>query len=263
MPNKQKEQQIFSFKKLRSDTTPKIWTKAKTTIRHEEHLKLDYQNVDFISPTKGKHRFSHCQMLYEEVHEFLSNRKWALVKEDSEVPGITWIDLFALFDITGSRTERGQHQKDPEATKRAGKMRGTSRCAKAKKGNISDILVITKPTLDDELKLFKAIVRHVTRHEVKNGKGNMHRGDNRASLRRLNDLGVSGHQPAIMAFCQMAKREKTKITEAILKQKLPTTRKQKSSSMNSSKEKQERESQHKPPKLSKNKATGSFFALQG
>ena len=70
-------------------------------------------------------------------------------------------------------------------------------------GNISDIMVITKPTLDEELTLSKAIVRHVTRHEVKNGKGDMYRVDNRANLRRLNDLGVSGHQPVIMTFCQM------------------------------------------------------------
>ena len=135
-------------------------------------------------------------------------RSARVLKEDSEVSGITWIELFALFDITGSRTERGQHQKEPEAAKRAEKRRNKSRCAKAKKGNISDIMVSTKPTLDDELKLFKAIVRHVARREVKNGKGEMYRVDNRASLRRLNDLGVSGRQPAIMAFCQMTKREK-------------------------------------------------------
>jgi hypothetical protein len=119
----------------------------------------------------------------------------------------------------------GQHKKKPEATKRAEKRRQKARCAKTKKGSISDIMVITKPTLDEELKLFKAIVRHVTRHEVKNGKGEMYRVDNRASLRRLNDLGVSGHQPAIMAFCQMTKREKTKITEAILKQKAANNKK--------------------------------------
>ena len=49
--------------------------------------------------------------------------------------------------------------------------------------------------------------------------------DNRANLRRLNDLGVSGHQPAIMAFCQMSKWEKAQITEAILKQKVANDKK--------------------------------------
>jgi len=43
--------------------------------------------------------------------------------------------------------------------------------------------------------------------------------DNRPNLRRLNDLGVTGHQPAIKAYCQIAGHEKEKIIEAILKQK--------------------------------------------
>ena len=95
---------------------PEKWTKAKATIRDEEHLKLEYQSIETISPTKGKHRFSHCQTLYEEVHAFLKKRNWAPVSEDSEVSGITWMELFALYDTTGNRTEKGQHQKDPEAT---------------------------------------------------------------------------------------------------------------------------------------------------
>ena len=61
-------------------------------------------------------------------------------------------------------------------------------------------MVFTKPTFDDEFKLFKAIVRHVTKHEVKQEKGKWFKADTRASLRRLKDLGVSGHQPAIMVF---------------------------------------------------------------
>ena len=60
-------------------------------------------------------------------------------------------------------------------------------------------MAITKPTLDEEIKLFKAIVRRFMRHEVKQGKGKWFRMDNRANLRGLNDLGVSGHQLAIMA----------------------------------------------------------------
>ena len=86
-------------------------------------------------------------------------------------------------------------------------------------------MVVTKPTLDEEIKLFKAIVRHVTKHEVKQGKGKWFKMDTRASLRRLNDLGVSGHQPAIMAFCQMTKSEKAQVTEAILKQKVANNKK--------------------------------------
>ena len=92
-------------------------------------------------------------------------------------------------------------------------------------GDLSNVIVLTKPTLDAEIKLFKAIVRHGLNHEVKDGKSKWFRMDTRANLRRLNDLGVNGHQPAIMAFCQMSKGEKAQITEAILKQKIANKKK--------------------------------------
>ena len=167
----------------------------------KEHLRMECQSIETIVPTKGKHRFSHCQTLYEEVHAFLKQRNWAPVNVDMEVSGITWMELFIVYDTTGNRSEKGRHQKDPEATKREEKRRQKSRCAKNKKRNLSDTMVVTKPTLDEEIKLFKAIVRHVMKHEVKQGKGKWFRMDTRANLRRPNDLGVSGHQPAIMAFC--------------------------------------------------------------
>jgi len=107
------------------------------------------------------------------VHAFLSKRNWAPVSNDVEVSGTTWIELFALFDITGNRIEEGQHQKDPEATKRAEKRRRNSRCAKNKQGKLNDTMVITKPTLDEEIKVFKALVRHIFKHEVKHGKRQM------------------------------------------------------------------------------------------
>jgi len=91
--------------------------------------------------------------------------------------------------------------------------------------NLNNTTVVTKATLDEEIKEFKAIVRHIFKHEVKQGEGKWIRMDNRSNLRRLNDLGVFGHQPAIKAFCQMTKEEKTRITESILKQKIANNRK--------------------------------------
>ena len=86
-------------------------------------------------------------------------------------------------------------------------------------------MAVTKPKLDEEIKLFKAIVRHIFRHEVRNGKAKWFRMDSRANLRRLGNLGVSGHQPALMLFCHMTREEKDIITEAILKQKVANNRK--------------------------------------
>ena len=94
--------------------------KADAEVRDEGHLEVDYQELHLIAPTKCNHRFAHCQMLYEDVHGFLKERKWAPAQADTEVAGITWVELFVLFDITGSRSEtKGQHQKSHAATRRA------------------------------------------------------------------------------------------------------------------------------------------------
>ena len=127
--------------------------------------------------------------------------------------------FFALYDLTGNRSINGQHQKNPGAMKRAEKRMRKARCARNKKLNLAETTVISKPTYDEEIKLFKAVVRHIVKYEGEQGKANWFQTDTRANLRRLNDLGISGHQPAIKAFCQIAKQEKDQIVEAILKQK--------------------------------------------
>ena len=132
----------------------------------------------------------HCQTMYEQIHKFLKNRKWAQVCNDNEVSGITWIELFALFDIAGERTEKGQFQKNPEATRRAEKRKLASRNTKKKRSNLNDTTVVSKATLDEEIKDFKAIVRHIFKHEAKLAKGKWIRVENRSNLRRLNDLGI-------------------------------------------------------------------------
>ena len=44
---------------------PLKWVKAKAKIRDEESLELEYQNIETVPPTKGKHRFPHCQTHHE------------------------------------------------------------------------------------------------------------------------------------------------------------------------------------------------------
>ena len=60
-------------------------------------------------------------MLYEDVHGFLKERVWAPAQIDTEVACITWVEMFTLFDVTGRRSEEGQHVKTPAATRRADK----------------------------------------------------------------------------------------------------------------------------------------------
>ena len=112
-----------------------------------------------------------------------------------------------------------------EATRRADERRQKARCVRITNLNLNETIVVTKPTSDEEIKLFKAIVRHVTKHEAEQEKAKWFRADTRASLRRLSDLGVSGHQPSIMAYCQMTKNEKGHVVETILKQKVANNKK--------------------------------------
>ena len=81
---------------------------------------------------------------------------------------------------------------------------------------LSESTVVAKRTLDEELKQFKVIVRHVMRHEAEQKAAKLVQTDTRSRLRRLGKLGITGHQPAIMAYCQINKDEKNKVTEAIL-----------------------------------------------
>ena len=51
---------------------------------------------------------------------------------------------------------------------------------------------MSKPTLDEELKTFKAIVRHITKYEIEPKTARWFTADNRPSLRRLGNLGING-----------------------------------------------------------------------
>ena len=50
--------------------------------------------------------------------------------------------------------------------------------------------MISKPTFDEEIKHFKAVVRHIAKYEAKQGNAKWFQTDTNANLRRLNDLGV-------------------------------------------------------------------------
>ena len=91
--------------------------------------------------------------------------------------------------------------------------------------NLNETAVVTKPTLDREIKQFKAIVRHIMKYEAEQKVAKWFMSDARARLRRLSNLGLSGQQPAFMAYCKMAREEKEWITGAILEQKFANTKK--------------------------------------
>ena len=49
------------------------WVKATPQIRDESNLEPEYNHIDLIPHTTGKHRFMHCQTRYEQIHKFLKN----------------------------------------------------------------------------------------------------------------------------------------------------------------------------------------------
>ena len=68
---------------------------------------------------EGKHKFSHCQKLYEDVHRFMQQREWAYAHPEGSASGMTWTEMFVLFDTAAHRSEEAQHVKNEEALKRA------------------------------------------------------------------------------------------------------------------------------------------------
>ena len=56
---------------------------------------------------------------YEDVHRFLRERKWAPAPSERGIGGVTWTELFVLFDVSGTRSHDGEHMKDIKAYNRA------------------------------------------------------------------------------------------------------------------------------------------------
>ena len=58
---------------------PEKWLKSEVLLRSEDQLNTKYTKLAMPPPIGGKHRFSHCQKLYEEVHSFMMQRDWAIL----------------------------------------------------------------------------------------------------------------------------------------------------------------------------------------
>ena len=108
----------------------------------------------------------------------MQQREWAYAHPEGNASGTTWAEIFVLFDTAAYRSKEAQHVKHKEALRRAVQRRNNAKEAKAKhkerKGgaggrrdwDISNTSVISKPTYDQEIQLFKAIAREIARHEL-------------------------------------------------------------------------------------------------
>ena len=145
---------------------PEKWLKTNAQLRDDEQNQQVFNKLDMPPAIRGKHIYSRCQNLYGDIHAFFSKREWAPVQQDNSTSGTTWTELFVLYDTAGGRTEEGEHVKDPAANVRADKRRAMSKSSKAKRNKGPQQSAIAKPSMDEERKLFKAIVRQITRHEA-------------------------------------------------------------------------------------------------
>ena len=153
----------------------------------------------------------------------MEKREWALVDQEGPTSGTTWLEIFVLFDISGARTKRGQHIKDEAAIQRA-RVRNKGKFGSSGKKNrdVTKISATVKPTLDEELKRFKSIIRHIAKHEADEEHAGWFEMEKRTHLKRLGPLGIIGNQPAINVNVKVTEEEKKKINRSIIVQKLGT-----------------------------------------
>ena len=167
---------------------PKKWQRTDAKIRNEGEEHYTYVKLKMPPPTIGVHRFTCYKGLYRDIHKFLANRSWTPTAEQSTISGITWLELLVLFDVSGARTAKGDHVKDAKARKRADARNKKRIKQQGSRTIIGNALV--QPTLDEELNTFKAIVRHIGKHEVDKDQGRWFLMEIRAKMRRLGALAV-------------------------------------------------------------------------
>ena len=196
---------------------PTKWMETYAKIRDVDQNQTSFIHISLPPPIIGKHKYSKWKQQYHDIHAFLTAREWAPTVPDNGKGGVTWLELFTLFDTTKARNKQGHHHKDEEALKRA---RARSSKLKKTKTERDRRTAEIRPTLNEELGRFKAIARYILRHDANEQQASWFSMEARAQHKRLTDLGVYGHQPAVAAYVKMSEEEKTMITDAILQQKI-------------------------------------------
>ena len=118
---KEEREKAAKIEKTTLGYDPSKAIKSNGTIRKEDSPTIRFANLQLPPPVKGKHKFKHCQCMYEQAHSLLATRRWAFAHPESDAGGITWTELFILFDTAGGRTTKGQHERSTEAAVRARK----------------------------------------------------------------------------------------------------------------------------------------------
>ena len=136
-------------------------------------------------------------------------------------------NMIALCDSGGYRRRESRLRRNEDIARRA-----DARAAKAKhdkkeerrkkKGETAE----TRPSLSEEMYHFKKIFKHAVRQDVSKEQGEMFEDEGKQQFRRLRNLGVLGHQPAIVSNCAVDPITVEGVEEAIFQQKVGSTHKQ-------------------------------------
>ena len=199
---------------------PEKWVETDLRLDRSLQDRRAFSPLDLQPPVVGVHRFDFCQHMFEEVHAFLRAREWAPINPEDGVAGTTWIELFALFDKSGMRSKRGEHVLNPEVKQRAVNRKLEQAAREVLPKNYAEHAAIIRPALDAELTRFKAIVRHIARHELQDKQAEMFTMDDNSRFRRLAKLGVYGHQPGIAAHIKTSLEEEQDVVVSIIGQKV-------------------------------------------
>ena len=100
---------------------PEKWVETDLNLDRSLQHRRVFSRLDIPPPVQGVHKYKYCQRLYEEVHSFLQVREWALANLEDNVVGVTWMELFVLFDKGGLRRKGCEHVLDQEVRQRAAK----------------------------------------------------------------------------------------------------------------------------------------------
>lgn len=145
---------------------PEKWTGTNLRICKGNQGGRDFHPLDQPPPITGRHRYAFCQQFYLDVHDFLNCKRWAPTNPEEDVGGITWAELFIMFDTSGKRSPKGEHVADQHMTKRAEARNASNGKWKEQARNGTSANAIAKPLYGDELGKFKAVVKQIAKHEL-------------------------------------------------------------------------------------------------
>ena len=198
--------------------------KTEGSIKAQQSFEGPSRPLQLQPPAKGNHRLAKVQIMYEDVSRFLSDQTWRTPKEETRASGTTWLELFILYDTMGYRRREGRTPKHAGSAVRSDERKAKNK--HQRKGRRSVETSEPRASLAEELEAFKKVVRHTTRQDGDAEQAKWFHGDAKPQYRRLKGLGITEHQPAIAANCEVDPITMLEIEEAIITQKARCTAKQ-------------------------------------